>query len=245
MTRTRITHQFVDNNKGRIHAMTDVTDKQMQYLIELYHAEQASTEDDFITIASLARVLNDTVSNAGRVLTVLRQQQLIEHKRYHGTKTTDSGQETALKFLYRQRIIEVFLVQVMGFAWHEIRDDARNMAIRVDNAVLDRMWTLSGQPALSPFGEPIPDKTGFIPSYKDLPLSMADEKEDYVISRVMTRLADRLEYLKALGLVPNTPIRLLSHAPFQGPLQIQLEREYRIIGHSLAKLLFVVPAKTR
>ena len=223
---------------------TNITEKQMQYLLQLYHIEQTNRDAEYITITDLASCLNDTVSNAGRVIGHLRDAKLIEHKRYYGIKTSKKGQQDSLKYLHRQRSIECFLVNVMDFEWHQIHDEARVTAAAVTASVLERMWIMAGRPDFSPFGEPIPDKEGNITVLSDFPLSGAEIQQTYKISRIMTRLPDRLEYLKALGLIPDAEFHLLNHAPFQGPLQIKLGREYRIIGHSLADLILVTPPST-
>jgi len=61
------------------------------------------------------------------------------------------------------------------------------------------------------------------------------------VTRVRTRESDRLEYLSALGLLPGTPVIVLHKAPFNGPVQLRVGREYRIIGHNLAELIRVKP----
>jgi Fe2+ transport system protein FeoA len=54
--------------------------------------------------------------------------------------------------------------------------------------------------------------------------------------RVVFHEADRLEYLAALGLVPDATITVCYiRRPSNGPLQLQLGREYRIIGFNLAE----------
>lgn len=222
----------------------NITEKQMQYLLQLYHIEQTNRDAEYVTVTDLASCLNDTVSNAGRVIGHLRDAGVIEHKRYQGIKTSKQGKQEALKYLHRQRSIESFLVHVMGFEWHQIHEEARLTAAAVTAPVLERMWIMAGHPEFSPFGEPIPDEEGNITVLSDFPLSSAEIQQTYTISRIMTRLPDRLEYLKALGLTPGAELHLLNHAPFQGPLQIQLGREYRIIGHSLADLILVMPLPT-
>jgi Fe2+ transport system protein FeoA len=48
---------------------------------------------------------------------------------------------------------------------------------------------------------------------------------------------DRLEYLAALGLMPGAPLEVLTLAPFHGPVQLRVGKEYRIIGHNLALMI--------
>ena len=57
------------------------------------------------------------------------------------------------------------------------------------------------------------------------------------VSRLITRERDRLQYIEALGLLPDAVCEVIHVAPFQGPMQLKLGREYRIIGNSLARLI--------
>jgi Fe2+ transport system protein FeoA len=73
----------------------------------------------------------------------------------------------------------------------------------------------------------------------DILLSEAPHNQELQITRVRTREPDRLEYLTALGLIPGAQLQVIHAAPFSGPLQLHLGREYRIIGHNLAELIRV------
>lgn len=219
-----------------------ITPRQLQYLTELYRLEQIyQNEQTYTAIADLAVQLLDTQSNATRILSYLRESNLVEHKRYQGIRTTALGKNKILKFLHRQYIIEAFLMKVMKFGWHEIHTEAQNLASSTTDKVLKQMWVMAGQPEFSPFGEPIPDKDGHSKTIDDIPLTIAEVQSEYRISRIMLRMSDRLEYLQALGLVPQQAITLLHRAPFDGPLQIKLNHEFRILGHQLAEYIFVIP----
>jgi len=158
-----------------------------------------------------------------------------------GVQLTERGRQEALAILRKQAIIETFLVSVMGFGWHEVYAEARRMRHHVSEMVLERMWEVAGGPQRSPLGEWIDGLER--EDHAEIILSDANTTQDYAIARVLTRQPDRLEYLAALQLTPGTQLHLHHKAPFNGPIQIQLEREYRIIGHELAQILMVSPVE--
>lgn len=221
--------------------MSDLTDLQRDYLAEIYLASQvkANGQDDLVTTSDLADRLFTSQSTVNRVIERLRERDLIEHLRYSGVRLVERGEREARAILRRQAIIETFLVNVMGFGWHEVYEEARRLRHNVSKPILDRMWTLAGSPKRSPFGELIDNTPPFT---DELPLADAETAQAYTVVRVLTREVDRLEYLAALGLRPDTKLHLLHKAPFDGPIQIHLEREYRIIGYELAKMLTVTLA---
>src|SRR5262249_53498158 len=140
---------------------------------------------------------------------------------------------------------EAFLVNVMGFGWHEVHEEADRISRAITPVVADRMAEMAGNPTHCPHGEPIPSPEGVLPPFHDYPLTEAPEKTPLIISRVRTRERDRLEYLAALGLLPGVHLEVLHFAPFHGPIQLHVGKEYRIIGHNLAEMIRVETPQTQ
>lgn len=210
----------------------DITGRQHYYLAELYRLQQKSDAATLLPTSDLAEAIQDTHSTTGRMIERLRARGWVRHVPYQGVQLTASGRGLALRLLRKRRIIMTFLANVMGFDWSEVYDEA----------IVQRMWGMAGTPTHDPFGEPTPHFDGTLPSIDDVSLADAAIECDYRISCVLTRQAERLDYLSALHLIPGTVFYLLHRAPFNGSLQLQLRREYRIIGHELAALIRVVPA---
>lgn len=78
-----------------------------------------------------------------------------------------------------------------------------------------------------------------MPRVKDFPLNGASPDSELVISRVNTHDGQMLQYLDTLGLRPGTHFHLIARAPFNGPLQLRIGEEIRVIGHELAGVLRV------
>lgn len=212
------------------------------YLVNIYRLGDETDHEEYVSTSELADTLQVSAPAVNRMVTKLRDMGLLHHERYQGITLTDAGKREALKQLRRVHIAESFLVAVMGFGWHEVYDEAERMSSALDEKILARMVEMAGNPTRSPHGAPIPDEEGRYPPLEDIPLAGAPDQQDYIISRVTTREPDRLEYLAALGLKPDESFRLLHAAPFDGPMQLQLGREYRIIGHNLAEVIRVKPA---
>ncbi|MEL6404396.1 MAG: metal-dependent transcriptional regulator [Chloroflexota bacterium] len=217
-----------------------LTSKQVTYLTELYLIIRNAgiMDDELVATSLLSDALYDTRSNTSRMIERLQKRGMLHHVPYQGIRLTEEGEKHALIRLRKRRIINTFLVTVMGFDWHEIYDETRRIESSTDDTVLQRMFVLAGQPTHDPFGEHIPEE-GEIPQDDDTLLTNAPVKATYRLSRVTIRTTDRLQYLDALGIRPETEFELLSRAPFDGPLQIKIGREYRILGHNLATVIWV------
>jgi DtxR family Mn-dependent transcriptional regulator len=220
----------------------DLTSKMRDYLTEIYRLcdRGSGQEDGYISTSALADLLDVSAPAVNRMVTKLREDGLLEHEPYQGIRLTPDGKREALKELRRHRIAEAFLVNVMGFGWHEVHEEADRMSQGLSEVVAGRMAEMAGNPTHCPHGEPIPSAEGELPELNDVLLSDAEENVDLTITRVRTRESDRLEYIAALGLLPGTRMQVLHKAPFNGPLQLIVGSDYRIVGHNLAELIKVL-----
>jgi DtxR family Mn-dependent transcriptional regulator len=57
----------------------------------------------------------------------LAEQGLVEHTRYYGARLTDRGTETAVRTIRRHRILEAFLVHVLGYPWDRVHAEAEHL----------------------------------------------------------------------------------------------------------------------
>lgn len=219
----------------------DVSAKMRDYLVEIFRLSERSTSPHgYVSTSELAELLFVTPPAVNRMVARLKDLGLLQHEPYQGIRLTEQGKREALIQLRRHRIAEAFLVNVMGFEWHEVYKEAQNMSSTLSDVLAVRMLEMAGNPIYCPHGEPIPAQDGTIPPLDDVLLANGEPGTDYEVTRVLTREPDRLAYLKALGLTPGTHFQLLHAAPFSGPLQLKLKDEYRIIGHNLAELIRVV-----
>lgn len=212
------------------------------YLAELYFLLDVRDADSeaYLPTTDLMQQFMLAQSSVHRAIERLVQLEMVEHKPYTGVRLTARGQRAALICLRRQRIIEAFMVQVMGFDWHEVYDEARRLRHHVGERILERMLAMLDAPVMSPFGEPIPHADGSVAPPADIPLTRAAVDETYRLTRVMTRAADQLDYIASLGLRPTIHLTLRHRAPFDGPLQLEIGGDYRVIGSGLSRLLRVL-----
>lgn len=215
-----------------------------QYLAEIYRlSERTGAEDHYVSTSALAELLDVSAPAVNRMVTKLKEMGLLHHEPYQGIHLTEAGEREALKKLRCHRIAEAFLVRVMGFGWHEVYEEADRMSSAMSEHLAQRMLTMAENPTHCPHGEPIPNPDGTVEDPGDVLLTNADLHTELVITRVLTREPDRLEYIAALGLDPGAKLEVIHVAPFNGPMQLKLGNEYRIIGHNLAELLRVKPVR--
>ncbi len=219
---------------------TELSSKMRANLAEIYRLIDRQPERaEYVSNSRLGDLLLVSPPAINRMVNRLNDLGMLLHKPYHGIAITDAGRTEALKLIRVQRIAEVFLVQVMGLNWLQVYEEALRLSDGLSDAIVTRMFEMTGAPTVCPHGEPIPAVDGTLPSLDDIFLSQVTEGNAIRISRLTTREADRLAYIEALGLAPGQDCEVIHVAPFDGPIQLKLGREYRIIGNSLARLIRV------
>lgn len=216
-----------------------VSGAMQDYLAEAYRLAYYQQDDQYISTSALAKVLGVSPPAVTRMVQRLEEAGYLEHEPYRGIVLTPEGEREALISIRRHRLVERFLVDVMAFGWHEVHDSADELGAVVSDTVVERMAEMAGQPRRCPHGEPIPTRDGHMPRVQDMPLNVASPGSELVLSRVHTHDSDKLQYLDSLGLKPGTAFTLVERAPFNGPLQLLVGGESRVIGHELAGALRV------
>lgn len=214
-----------------------------EYLGEIYRLQ--STPEG-ATTSLLAERLEVSPSAVVRMLRRLAEAKMLTHTPYKGVTLTAAGEREALKSIRRHRLLEVFLVKVMGFGWEEVHAESHGLQLTISEAFEDRMDAVCGYPTHCPHGDPIPTKDGRIAPTNDQPLIEVGAGASAVVRRVKTDDADKLRYLAELGLVPGTPIRVVNRAPFNGPLRLQIgagaKPAEHVIGTEIAQVVRVEAA---
>ena len=80
----------------------------------------------------------------------------VRHTPYHGVELTPRGDELATLFVRRHRLLELFLVKIMGFTLDAVDAEAEQLEHVISDAFVDRMDILLGHPTEDPHGDPIP-----------------------------------------------------------------------------------------
>ncbi len=219
---------------------SELSGKMRAYMAEIYRLVDRQPEPmEYVSASELADLLFVSPPAVSRMVSKLNELGMLNHKPYQGIAITEQGRIEALKHIRYQRIAEVFLVRVMGISWLQVYDEAQRLGSGLSERVASRMYEMAGEPDFCPHGEPIPDARGIVEPMRDRLLSQVEVGKTVRVSRLITREADRLQYIAALGLTPGKTFAVIHIAPFDGPLQIKLGREYRIIGNKLARLIRV------
>ena len=216
--------------------MEEITFGMRRYAAEIYRLQEFV---EFVSLSELAEHMDASMQAISRMVNRLKDADLVVHKPYHGVRLTPEGEKSAMPALRRHRLVENFLVKVMGFGWDEVHEISDQFELGINQVIEDRIDKMAGYPIRCPHGEPIPSREGVMPVVEDASLVEVPPQQDYCVSRVRVHERAKLRYLGELGLVPGKCFRLKSIAPFNGPVRIQLEKNELVLGYDLSATLWV------
>ena len=215
---------------------TSLTRSQQDYLKALY---QLHGDHRPVPTGDLAQRLSISSPSVSEMVAKLSAQGLVEHDRYRGQQLTREGRKVALELVRHHRLLEMFLVQVLGYSWDEVHDEAERMEHVISERMEARIFELLGRPELDPHGHSIPTLNGKVRSLSDRALSDCRPGEKVAVQGVSDDDAGRLRELQRRGLVPGTRIEVLQGSLYEGPIECRIKGRRVSVPLGLARAVFV------
>jgi DtxR family Mn-dependent transcriptional regulator len=131
------------------------------YLKAIYQGQlQLAAGARLVPMGQVAGALGVTPGTGTTMVKALADAGLAEYEPYSGVRLTAAGEKLAGLVLRRHRLVESFLVQVMGMNWDEVHEEAEQLEHVVSDRLIDRIDEMLGQPTHDPHGDPIPTAEG-------------------------------------------------------------------------------------
>src|SRR2546428_14002803 len=92
------------------------------YLKAIYHL---SNQGGFAATSDIAAMLDVAPPSVSGMVKRLSETGLIEHVPYRGVQLTAQGRRAALKMIRRHRILELSLLQHLGYDWGSVQSVAK------------------------------------------------------------------------------------------------------------------------
>jgi DtxR family Mn-dependent transcriptional regulator len=209
------------------------------YLKALYHLQ---SQGDRVSTGALAQAIDVTQPSATKALKALANSGFVEHERYRGARLTAAGEATALRVIRKHRLVEVFLVRVLGYDWDEVHDEAEQLEHAISDRLADRIDAHLGFPEFDPHGDPIPGPDGTMPDHSWVSLDQIEAGTQVTVERVLSQDTDVLRYLDTLGVRPRNYVTILEQVPFDGPVRLSARGTDTTISRAMAKSVLVRPS---
>lgn len=193
-----------------------------------------------VSTSRIAAARDVKAASATSMIQRLHKFNLVDYKKHYGVKLTESGREIALEVLRHHRLVELYLIEALGFSWDEVHEQADVLEHVISEKLEERMAAALNHPEFDPHGDPIPSKEGVMTVVNYRPLSKLTEGETAVVSRIPDDANGKmLRYLGDLGLIPGTIITMTQIAPFEGPITLDINGKSVVIGQKVAEAVLV------
>ncbi len=157
-----------------------------------------------VSMGSISTALTVAPGTVTAMVKTLSQSGLVAYEPYAGVSLTPAGRRLALHVLRRHRLIELFLVELMGLGWSEVHEEAELLEHAVSDRLIERMDEMLGHPDTDPHGDPIPNAHGEV-ARRDFPdLLSCDVAVPFRVARVRDQSSDFLELVERRRLRPGS-----------------------------------------
>ena len=209
------------------------------YLKAIFLAQVALLpSEQLVPMGQLASALGVVPGTATTMVKALAESGLVRYEPYAGVRLTEAGEKLAARVLRRHRLIELFLVQVMGMSWTEVHDEAEHLEHAVSDRLIERIDEMLGRPSADPHGDPIPGPEGTLsrPEYDSLmtcPLG-----EAVTVRRVSDQDSEFLRFVERHDLKPGQVVRVEDRDPAADSVKLRgQDREFTIGARAASKVL--------
>jgi DtxR family Mn-dependent transcriptional regulator len=197
------------------------------YLKQLY-LEQRATDGSRILMGRLATAMGVVPGTATSMVKALSDSGLVEYEPRGGVGLTTRGEQLALHVLRRHRLLELFLVKVLGLDWSLVHEEADSLEHAVSDRVLERIDALLGHPTTDPHGDPIPTSKGHVHEPERMSLADCTLGVPHRVARVLDQESDFLKFVDRQGLTPGAVVTVEKREPEAQAVKIRADKREEV-----------------
>jgi DtxR family transcriptional regulator, Mn-dependent transcriptional regulator len=176
-------------------AEAQATVAEEEYLQTIFWLDEAGLP---ITGANIARAMQLSPPTVHEMIGRLEDDGYIERAGDKSLTFTKNGHQQAAEVVYRHRLIERFLTDVLGIPWDEVHEEAERLEHAMSPTLQERMAAAIGDATTCPHGHPLVEGT------RETGVLLADVEPGAKVQvlRFENEAEELLHYLKDAGLRP-------------------------------------------
>ena len=212
------------------------------YLKTLYVEQQrVGVGGGLVPMGTIAAAMSVAPGTATSMVKALAESGLVDYEPRGGVRLSNKGEKLALHVLRRHRLVELFLVEVLGLDWSEVDEEAEELEHAISDKVLDRIDALLEFPQVDPHGDPIPSSKGKLPARSSLTsLAECDLGRPVRVARVMDQNPQFLQFVDRNSLKPGTEVIVRSRDAVSDAISIQPKNQSAVaLGTAAARKILV------
>ena len=196
-------------------------------------------EEGLVKTKEIAAALEVSLPSVSGMIKNLADEGMVDYEPYRGVRLTEKGRRAALRVIRNHRLIEVFLVQTLGYTWDEVHNEAERLEHAVSDTLVERIDAFLNYPRFDPHGDPIPTAEGEIHRRQLPTLAETEAGREVKVERVLDQAPEVLKYLDRVGLRPGAILEVREILPFDGQMFLFVRGDEVVISRTLASKLLV------
>jgi len=216
---------------------SEIAEEYLEAIFDLTQEGQAAKTND------IAAKMNLSPASVTEMVQRLASDGYVSYERYKGATLTGEGMRIAKKIKRKHRLLERFLVDVLGAKKDEFHEEACRLEHAISDESEKRICQLTNNPKYCPDGDPIPEcedeDCAHCMNQSSVPLQELCEGEGGEITHLKCEDAVRIRRLISMGFVPGRNVILEERAPMGGPLLIKMEECRVALAKEYADLVMV------
>jgi DtxR family transcriptional regulator, Mn-dependent transcriptional regulator len=211
----------------------------LQQQSERENSEADSEQEQRVSTNALSEALAIAPPSVTDMARRMVDANLIDYQRYYGVRLTEEGEAIALRVIRRHRLIELYLVEELGYTLLDVHDEAEELEHVVSDKFIMALEAKLGYPKVDPHGDPIPNAEGVMTRANTIPLRDLPPGRRGRVSRLIAENNEMLQYIMERNFNLGAEVEVIQHDPFQGPLTVRVDDTQTIIGHLVAACILV------
>ncbi|MCX6650904.1 MAG: metal-dependent transcriptional regulator [Methanomassiliicoccales archaeon] len=166
----------------------------------------------------------------------------ITYEKYKGASLTEAGMQIGSHIKRKHRLLERFLVDVLGISKEKSHDEACRLEHMLSDESERRISEMMNNPTTCPDGDPIPAMDELCQAGKDrgsFTLSSLKEGDEGVISHLSCDDPQKIRRIIAMGFVPERSLKVEEKLPLGGPVLVQVGDCRVALAKEYADLVYV------
>ena len=220
----------------RIEAETRRSSTIEDYLVSIY---RLAVDGRAVLGTQLAEQLGVSPAAVTEMVARLRAGGLLTASRR--IELSAEGLRVARTLVSRHRLAERFLVDVLGFGWEDVHEEAHRLEHAFSPQVTERLAAYLGHPQTCPHGHPIMEDGAAEPDLALRPLTEMGSGEGGVVRRIAHEDHDLLASLSGLGVRLGSSLRVRDAAA-AGGVAVEVDGSVRNLAREAAAEVLVEPS---
>lgn len=196
------------------------------YLKAMFHLSSENTE---VSVLDLSKNLSIKMPTVNSMAKKLAAKGLVIYEKYKPLTLTIEGKKAAGLIIRKHRLVEMFLVQKMGFAWDQVHEIAEQVEHIKSQIFFDRIDELLDFPKVDPHGSPIPDKFGAVLHQNYVKLEECTINQKVVFKAVDSSQDSFLKLIDKLNLKLSDNIQVLDIQEYDKSMKVSVNDTFEIV----------------